>query len=77
MFNNDEDKKEKKKENIFIFKSIYQNMSQTQISPYFIYYLVAKWMFIYVLYFSNPLISQVGFCKMRFALFKLLLVSVI
>jgi len=56
-------KKKKEKTNRFLFKYIYRNMPQTKVSPFFVYYLLAKWMLVYFLYFSNDMIQQNGFCK--------------
>ena len=66
MFEKFSKKKKEEKTNRFVFKFLYQNMPQSKISPFFVYYLFAKWMLVYFLYFSNEMIQQKGFCKIRF-----------
>jgi len=65
-----QNKNRKKNENTnkFIFGFLYQHIQKAQISPYFVYYLCLKWLYIYVLYFSNPIIQQKGFCKLTYEL---------
>ncbi|ORX55415.1 hypothetical protein BCR36DRAFT_347238 [Piromyces finnis] len=57
-------RRKKEKGRKYLFSYIYKNMPQTKITPIFIYYLIIKWLIVYVSYFFNDGISQIGFCRM-------------
>ncbi|ORX82936.1 hypothetical protein BCR32DRAFT_292326 [Anaeromyces robustus] len=52
------------KKQIYIFKFIYKNMPHSKIAPIFIFYLIVKWLIVYMLYFLNSLVSQIGYCRL-------------
>eukprot|EP00833_Pecoramyces_ruminatium_P008846 jgi/Orpsp1_1/1182878/evm.model.c7180000083021.1 len=62
MFDNRRTEKYRSK---FLFRYIYENMPQTRVATFFVYYLCVKWIYVYVLYFVDSSVRQEGFCTIK------------